>query len=231
MPGRPPSLAFLPLRRRSVSSSISMSFVADTISGCQPIEEPTVFTKADVVPVRAGEPARPEAYPAVSETDRRRRVDFDGIAANLRPDLFRYAFWLGRDAALADDVVQEALLRAWQAFGGLRDAHAVKQWLLTIVRREHARVYERKRLETADIDDLTPAQERLIATTENSELREMRQAIFRLQEDYREPLVLQVLMGHTTDEIAEIMGIKPGTVLIRLFRARRMLKALLGLEE
>ena len=52
----------------------------------------------------------------------------------------------------------------------------------------------------------------------------MREAIFSLQDDYREPLVLQVLMGFSTNEIAEQMGLKQGAVLTRLHRARTKLK-------
>ncbi len=75
-----------------------------------------------------------------------------------------------------------------------------------------------------DIDSLTRAQSALLAETEDPNLAVMRQAIFRLQDDYREPLVLQVLMGHSTKEIAELMGINPGAVLTRLHRARIKLK-------
>ena len=75
-----------------------------------------------------------------------------------------------------------------------------------------------------DVDDLSPAQEALIAETENEQLNELREAIYRLEDDYREPLVLQVLMGYTTTEIAELMGLKQGAILTRLHRARHKLK-------
>ena len=52
-------------------------------------------------------------------------------------------------------------------------------------------------------------------------LSDMRAAIFELDDDYREPLVLQVLMGYSTSEIAEMMGLKQGAVLTRLHRARQ----------
>ena len=142
----------------------------------------------------------------------------------LHMDMYRYAAWLSRDPGIAEDVVQEALLRAWKSLDALRDDGAAKQWLLTIVRRENARYFERKRLETVDIDDLTPAQTGMLAETDNSDLKEMREAIYKLDDDYREPLVLQVLMGHSTKEIAELMGINPGAVLTRLHRARIKLK-------
>lgn len=157
-----------------------------------------------------------------AEKERRRR--FDRIVAVYHKDMFRYATWLSRDPGVAEEVVQEALLRAWKSLDALRDDDASKPWLLTIVRRENARFFERKRLETVDIDELTPAQTAMVAETDNEEVRDMREAILRLEDDYREPLVLQVLMGHSTQEIADLMGLKQGAVLTRLHRARLKLR-------
>ena len=64
----------------------------------------------------------------------------------------------------------------------------------------------------------------MLAEAPNEELADMREAIFELDDDYREPLVLQVLMGYSTNEIAEQMGLKQGAVLTRLHRARAKLK-------
>jgi len=159
-----------------------------------------------------------------SNADLARRRRFDQLVTILHMDMYRYAAWLSRDPGIAEDVVQEALLRAWKSLDALREDGAAKQWLLTIVRRENARYFERKRLETVDIDNLTPAQSGMLAETDDSDLRDMREAIYKLDDDYREPLVLQVLMGHSTKEIAELMGINPGAVLTRLHRARIKLK-------
>ena len=153
-----------------------------------------------------------------------RRQRFDSLVAVYYPDMYRYAAWLSRDTAVAEDVVQEALLRAWKSLDALRDDGAAKQWLLTIVRRENARYFERRRLETVDIDNLSASQAALLAETPNEELADLREAIFGLEDDYREPLVLQVLMGYSTNEIAETMGLKQGAVLTRLHRARNKLK-------
>ena len=160
-----------------------------------------------------------------------RKQRFNRVVSVLHKDLYRYATWLCRDPGIAEEVVQEALLRAWKSLDALRDDGAAKPWLLTIVRRENARYFERKRLETVDIDNLTPAQSAMLAETEDPNLAVMRQAIFRLQDDYREPLVLQVLMGHSTKEIAELMGINPGAVLTRLHRARIKLKDEVAKED
>ena len=156
--------------------------------------------------------------------DLKRRQRFDRVVSVLHKDLYRYAAWLCRDPGIAEEVVQEALLRAWKSLDALREDSAAKSWLLTIVRRENARYFERKRLETVDIDSLTPGQSAMLAETEDPNIAEMREALYRLEDDYREPLVLQVLMGHSTKEIAELMGIKAGAVLTRLHRARIKLK-------
>ena len=159
-----------------------------------------------------------------NDAQRERRRRFDRVVSVFHQDMFRYAAWLSRDPGIAEEVVQEALLRAWKSLDALRDDDAAKPWLLTIVRRENARYFERKRLETVDIDNLSPAQSAMLAEREDTELEDLRQAIFELDDDYREPLVLQVLMGHSTKEIAELMGMKQGAILTRLHRARLKLK-------
>ena len=155
-------------------------------------------------------------------TTRRRR--FDELVGVFHQDMYRYAAWLSRDRTVAEDVVQESLLRAWKSLESLRDDAAAKHWLLTIVRRENARYFERRRLETVDVDDLTPSQEALLADQPDHEMDDVRDAIYRLDDDYREPLVLQVLMGYSTNEIGELMGLKQGAVLTRLHRARSKLR-------
>lgn len=156
-------------------------------------------------------------------TARKRR--FEKLVSVWHSDMYRYAVWLSRDPVVAEDVVQEALIRAWKSLDALRDANAAKQWLLTIVRRENARFFERKRLQTVDIDNLTPAQNALLAKDESSDSDDVREAIFCLPDDYREPLVLQVLMGYSTKEIATLLDMTQAAVLTRLHRARHKLKA------
>ena len=166
-----------------------------------------------------------------SGVDGKRRRRFDRLVAVYHQDMFRYAAWLSRDRTIAEDVVQEALLRAWKALDALRDDDAAKQWLLTIVRRENARWFERRRLETVDIDNLTASQAALLAEAPDEEVMGLREAIFGLDEEYREPLVLQVLMGYSTKEIAEMMSLTQGAVLTRLHRARQKLKDDMARDE
>ena len=158
------------------------------------------------------------------DADRERRRRFDRVISVFYQDMYRYAAWLSRDPGVAEEVVQEALLRAWKSLDALRDDEAAKPWLLTIVRRENARYFERRKPDTVDIDNLSPAQSAMLAEREDPAIDEVRQAIFRLDDDYREPLVLQVLMGYSTKEIAETMGMQQGAILTRLHRARLKLK-------
>jgi RNA polymerase sigma-70 factor, ECF subfamily len=165
------------------------------------------------------------------ETERNRR--FAAVCEPLRADLYRFAFWLSRDPQVADDVVQETLLRAWRSLDALKDDSSVRQWLLTIARREHARLFERKRHPTVDIDALVAGEEASLGASDerDRDLEEVRRAIFELDHDYREPLVLQVLLGYTTQEIAAHMNLNTGAVLTRLFRARNRLRKRLGLFD
>jgi RNA polymerase sigma-70 factor (ECF subfamily) len=152
----------------------------------------------------------------------------DRLFASLRPELLRFAWWLARDRAVAEDVVQEALLRAWRSRDALKDPAAARGWLFTIVRREHARLYERKRLEIIDLDAVIAAEDSQLAI-EGEELVGLRLAITQLPDEYRVPLVMQVLGGFTTEEIAKELALSTAAVLTRLFRARNRLRRIYGL--
>lgn len=161
-----------------------------------------------------------------------RRRRFEHLCEPLRADLYRFAFWLARDPSVAEDVVQETLLRAWRSLDALTDDGAAKSWLLTIARREHARLHERKRLVTVDVDELALAEDPALGTLDDHESGDVRAAIFALPDEYREPLVLQVLLGYSTDEIGQQLGLTNGAVLTRLCRARRKLRStVLGRAE
>jgi len=157
-----------------------------------------------------------------------RRARFQALCQSLRPDLLRFAFWLARDRALAEDVVQETMIRAWKAQDSLLDEGAAKPWFLTIIRREYARTFERKRFVTVDVEELIAKEEPMLAAADDQELTELRAAIFKLPADYREPLVMQVLMGYSTAEIAAELGLSNAAVLTRLFRARKQLRVMCG---
>jgi RNA polymerase sigma-70 factor (ECF subfamily) len=79
--------------------------------------------------------------------------------------------------------------------------------------------------------DLATYEEEIPASANDPDLERMRRAIFQLDDGYREPLVLQVLLGHSTREIAELTGLTEATVLTRLHRARNRLKQALSMPD
>ena len=152
-----------------------------------------------------------------------RQHRFETLVAALSDDLYRYAYWLCGDATLAGDLVQETMLRAWRFLDNLREAKSAKAWLITTLRREHARLYERKQLDYAEVeqDDLPDSTSDPVTTT--LERQSLREAIAQLPATYREPLALQVVWGYSVAEIAELMDLSVGAVTSRLFRARNLL--------
>ena len=178
--------------------------------------------------MRNSQPESPVSSIGERLPGRDERAPITRLLESLRPDLVRFAQWLARDRAIAEDIVQESLLRAWRSRDALKDAGAARAWLLTIVRREHARLYERKRLELVSLDDVleTHADPGL---AQDDELLALRHAIMRLPIEYREPLVMQVVGGFSTEEIARELALSPTAVLTRLFRARNKLRVTCGM--
>lgn len=146
---------------------------------------------------------------------------FDQAARAYGADLYRYAYWLCRDRFVAEELVQETFARAWKNWGSLEDLAAAKPWLITILRNEHARLYERKRLDYTDDD---PQDLDLPSAAQAGAHLELEQLVEALPETYREPLVLQVLGGYECREIAEMLGTTEGAVMTRLTRARQALR-------
>jgi RNA polymerase sigma-70 factor (ECF subfamily) len=138
--------------------------------------------------------------------------------------LYGFAYWLCRDRQQARDLVQETCLRAWSAWGSLRDDGAVKSWLFTILRNEHARAFERKRVEVVD-EDLDSLEGSTGLGMESA--LEVREALRVLPESLREPLLLQVLGGFNCSEIAAMLDTTDGAVMTRLTRARQAMRRLL----
>ena len=124
---------------------------------------------------------------------------------------------------MAEDLVQETFLRAWRSLDSLQNDSSVKAWLFTIVRRENARHYEKYQPKLVDIED-----EWVASSSDNEPESEMdreilRKAINKLNDNYRDPLLLQIIGGYSGKEIAGMLELKDTTVLTRLHRARTKL--------
>jgi RNA polymerase sigma-70 factor (ECF subfamily) len=154
-----------------------------------------------------------------------RRSEFESVVRAYAADVFRYLYWLSRDRSVAEDLSQETFARAWAAWETQRDPKALKAWLFTIARNEHARLYERKPIE---IDPEVELDALVSHTAGDPALGiDVRRAFALLPEAYREPLLLQVLGGLTSAEIAATMTSSEDAVNMRLSRARKALRTLL----
>ena len=163
------------------------------------------------------------AGPVNSDMDRQRK--YEALVRAYHKDLFRYAYWLCRDKGVAEDLVQETCLRAWKALDNLQDEKAAKSWMITILRRENARRFERKQLDLVDIED--HCADAKISDDAHHQQEWLKAQIMKLEVEYREPLVLQVIGGFSGDEISEILNLNKNTVNTRLFRARNQLKEMM----
>jgi RNA polymerase sigma factor (sigma-70 family) len=146
----------------------------------------------------------------------------------------RFARWLSRSSDDADDVVQEAFLRAFRGFDGLRGSD-VKAWLLTIVRNCHATALKQQQRRAAvplpeehdeqfgsAIVAATPDPES--ASTAEDDKRTLDRLIAALPQEHREVLLLRELEDMSYREIAAVTRLPIGTVMSRLARARAALR-------
>lgn len=159
-----------------------------------------------------------------------RQSRFEAVVRAFSAELYRYAYWLCHDRFVSEDLVQDTFTRAWRAWDKLEDDEAARAWLYTILRNEHARLYERKRLDRDEDQDLGEIPDLLSGADPLAGLA-VRDAIHRLPEGYREPLLLQVLGGFSCAEIAKVMEISEGAVMTRLTRARIAFRQLPGWER
>jgi len=161
-----------------------------------------------------------------------RSGDFDAVVLPHLGPAYNLARYLTRDADAAEDLVQDAMLKAHRAFAGYRGGDA-KAWLLTIVRREfidwaNARRAGRAVFSETDAAEVEESASSGEPTPEEAVLRQgeigaVRRAIETLAEPFREAIILRELEELSYRQVAEITGVPIGTVMSRLARARQML--------
>jgi RNA polymerase sigma-70 factor (ECF subfamily) len=168
---------------------------------------------------------------ADAEADKARR--FRDAALPHLDAVYTLARYLLRNAADADDAVQECYLRAFRHFDGFR-GQAIKPWLMAIVRNVCRAELARRSGAPSDLADLGEDASPLWQESENSpEAAIMRQGdsttllalVDALPEPFREAIVLRDINDLSYREIAEVVGAPIGTVMSRLGRARSMLRA------
>jgi RNA polymerase sigma-70 factor (ECF subfamily) len=176
----------------------------------------------------------PEASAEVL-TDRDRAAAFERIALPHARAAFALARWLARDEHDAEDVVQEAYLRAFKYFESFHGTDA-RTWILSIVRNSF-RTWREQRGARADASETVEELETLASEREstpeehalrNCDREAVDRAIGALPIEFREVLVLRELEGLAYREIASVVDAPIGTVMSRLSRAREHLRKLLS---
>jgi RNA polymerase sigma factor (sigma-70 family) len=160
---------------------------------------------------------------------------FDRLILPHLDDAYALACYLLRDEHDAQDVVQDAVLRALRHFDGYRDGDP-RAWLLSIVRNCcHTRLSVRRNGEVPlpeaetvhapQLRDANAADDRAIRSSERAAIQ---RALAELPLEFREVIVLREINGLSYKEISDVTGVPAGTVMSRLARARRRLAASLG---
>lgn len=158
-----------------------------------------------------------------------KRREFEARLAECGPLAYRVARGVLRNDADAEDVAQEALLRAYRRFDGLRDAQRFRGWLVRIVFRlalDKAR--SAKRREVRETEWAYPARRAMPPTAEELAASSEFQARFdraleELPEKVRLVLLLSAMEGHTLEEVAALLNLPVGTVKSRVFSGKKKL--------
>lgn len=161
-----------------------------------------------------------EAFEALVTRHQHRLVGFIRLMMSSAPD---------REGA--EDVAQEAFLRAYRALGQFRGQSTFRTWLYQIATNV-ARTHSAKGRDRREVQEPDTAHARDRASDENIERRviahdQLRRALAELPDDWRETLVLRDIEGLEYKEIAALLKIPIGTVESRIFRGRQRLKAVL----
>ncbi|NHN90142.1 sigma-70 family RNA polymerase sigma factor [Acetobacter conturbans] len=151
-----------------------------------------------------------------------------GIVA-LLPELRAFARFLTRDASRADDLVQEALVRAFASRGQFAADTNLKAWLFTILRNLFYEQARRRKREREILDEYGDQALSLNAHDDASdELSDLNNMLWKLPDAQREALMLVGAQGMSYEEAAAICGVTVGTLRSRVFRGRRFLCELSG---
>jgi RNA polymerase sigma-70 factor, ECF subfamily len=159
-------------------------------------------------------------------------ASFEDLAMPLFDQLYNFAHWLTQDTAEAEDLVQETYVKALRGFSSFQAGTNFRAWMYRILRNSflNSRTglkttveFDEQDHETVGSSSATP--ESLLIDQANWEI--MQQALAELPIQFREILLLCEVEEMSYQEIAETLGIPSGTVMSRLFRARKALRGVL----
>ncbi|ATG36586.1 MULTISPECIES: RNA polymerase sigma factor [Phaeobacter] len=143
-----------------------------------------------------------------------------------------FAISLTRNTAMADDLVQDTLVKAWTNIEKFEEGSNMRAWLFTILRNTYYSLRRKRRREVEDADGVLS--EQLSQKPDHDgrlNLRDFNAAFAQLNDEQREALVLVGAGGFSYEEAAETCGVKVGTIKSRVNRGRARLAELMNLDE
>jgi RNA polymerase sigma-70 factor (ECF subfamily) len=151
---------------------------------------------------------------------------FEDLVRQYQGDVWRFAYHFTRDRMLADDVTQEAFLRAFRFLGSFRGDSKFSSWLFRIT-RNCAMDQLGARKTTLERESRAP-----IGPTSDPQARvELDTALGAVTPEHREPFLLVEVFGLSYQEAADVLGVRVGTIKSRMHRARRVMMDALAVEE
>lgn len=154
----------------------------------------------------------------------------DELVSHL-PAMRAFAISLTRNAAMADDMVQDTIVKAWTNFEKFVPGTNMRAWLFTILRNTYYSNRRKARREVPDIDGvITENLAEKPAHDGHMQMADFRRALGRLSDEQREALLLVGAAGFSYEEAADMCGVAVGTIKSRINRARSHLADLLGLS-
>jgi RNA polymerase sigma-70 factor (ECF subfamily) len=157
---------------------------------------------------------------------------FEVLVRTCQADAWRYAYHLTRDRTTAEDVTQEAFVRAFRSLKTFRGQSKFASWLMRIVHNcaVDAQLRIRRDRVLAERAASGIREERAVAPASEDRVR-LQEAVDRLPAKLREPFVLIEVLGYDYRETAAVLGVPVGTLKSRMHRARAALMEFLGTEE
>jgi len=152
--------------------------------------------------------------------------DVEALVDEHIDSIYRLALSLVRDPALAEDVVQEALIKAWRALPSFRGDSSLRRWILTITHNTAVSLLRAAREEAHDPGKLpdSPMPSSLEKSVQDKlAVDQVWKALGELDESSRALIVLRDIEGLSYEEIGSVMGLSLSTIRTRLFRVRRTL--------
>ena len=155
----------------------------------------------------------------------------DELVTHL-PAMRAFAMSLTRNSAAADDLVQDAVVKAWGNFDKFQTGTNLRAWLFTILRNTYYSLYRKRRREVEDPDGkMAGKMSEKPAHDGHLAMADFRTAFAKLTDEQREVLILVGAEGFSYEEAAEMCGCAVGTVKSRTNRARKRLAELMHIDD